>query len=412
MGTFELDLVNFQSIGKANLEFIPGINLIVGQSNSGKTAILRAIKTLLTNPARAKHFIKKNTNEAVVTIDTGDNNFIWYRSEKGGSKYCVNNEEYSKLGTKGLFEILERNGFVQDDRGNVMNIEGEWDLPFPFDKSPAELFRLFENIFCVSDSAVILKSYKDEEASLVKEKAQLKDSRERFQVKLKALDDLEKEVDLDNISKKLEEFTAHAKELSDSYVDIKVAEKDSEISNITLDDKLPPEEYSLQILLDIIIDYKFLGDTVKKAKFVKSLPATLEVPNTLEGYISTQNDFKLAEKAARLLRIDLSKEYHATEDYSDLYKNMVVDCSYIEKALEISEHFDLSKECDIFSSLHDYEQMLQDFKQTAKCFKQIKAIKERYEALEKNLKVIQEQLGEFTVCPLCGHELEGDNCSC
>ena len=46
-----------------------------------------------------------------------------------------------------------------------MNIEGEWDLPFPFDRTPSELFKLFENIFCISDSAVILKSFKDEEGN-------------------------------------------------------------------------------------------------------------------------------------------------------------------------------------------------------------------------------------------------------
>ena len=51
MGNFSLKIEDFQSIGNAELEFIPGINLIVGQSNSGKTAVLRAIDSVLTNPS-------------------------------------------------------------------------------------------------------------------------------------------------------------------------------------------------------------------------------------------------------------------------------------------------------------------------------------------------------------------------
>ena len=54
METFDIKLKNFQSIGKAELLFEPGVNLIVGQSNSGKTAILRAISAALNNPTRGK----------------------------------------------------------------------------------------------------------------------------------------------------------------------------------------------------------------------------------------------------------------------------------------------------------------------------------------------------------------------
>ena len=40
----KVTIENFQSISKGELEFTQGINIIVGQSNSGKSAILRAIK--------------------------------------------------------------------------------------------------------------------------------------------------------------------------------------------------------------------------------------------------------------------------------------------------------------------------------------------------------------------------------
>ena len=54
MENFNVNLHNFQSISDANLEFVEGLNLIVGQSNSGKTAILRAINSVVDNPSRGK----------------------------------------------------------------------------------------------------------------------------------------------------------------------------------------------------------------------------------------------------------------------------------------------------------------------------------------------------------------------
>ena len=58
MDTFNVNLNNFQSISGAELEFVEGLNLIVGQSNSGKTAILRAINSVVDNPSRGKLYIK------------------------------------------------------------------------------------------------------------------------------------------------------------------------------------------------------------------------------------------------------------------------------------------------------------------------------------------------------------------
>ena len=162
MGNFSLKIEDFQSIGDALLEFNPGVNLIVGQSNSGKTAILRAINATLTNPSYAKTFIRHRASSCSVTFAYNGHEVTWQKSAKGGTKYLVDSQEYSKLGTSDLFDILSDNGFVKSYNDEVMNIEGEWDLPFPFDRTPAELFRLFENVFCVSDSATILKSFKNE----------------------------------------------------------------------------------------------------------------------------------------------------------------------------------------------------------------------------------------------------------
>ena len=44
---FKVTLKDFQIIKKANLEFIPGLNVIIGPSNNGKSSILKAIKSCI-----------------------------------------------------------------------------------------------------------------------------------------------------------------------------------------------------------------------------------------------------------------------------------------------------------------------------------------------------------------------------
>ena len=407
MGSFELDLTNFQSIGKANLEFEPGINLIVGQSNSGKTAILRAIKAVVTNPSRAKFYIKKGTDEAVVSIANEGNELMWSRSAKGGSKYNVNGEEYSKLGTSNLFNILEDNGFVQDDSGNVMNIEGEWDLAFPFDRTPSELFRLFENIFCVSDSAVILKSFKEEEADSVKQRTVLEERHSRLGEKVKALEDLKAEVDLEKIEGEVKSFEQDYKIYSTMKADCKELEFNKRISEITVDDVLPPEHFTLQELEQAYQDSKYLTHVLGEIKFYKSLPEEIDVPQTLTDYLNVVADYKDIKKAVELDKISFPEDIKITEDLINKYTELVKDVDFLKHAAKVSK-ITIDKECNVNCTLDKYLETVEDYKEIVKIYKNCKELKQQYDTISEQLEEYQSKLNSYTVCPLCGHELNGE----
>ncbi len=47
MNNMDISIKNYQIISKAELSFIPGLNVIVGPSNNGKSSILKGIKALL-----------------------------------------------------------------------------------------------------------------------------------------------------------------------------------------------------------------------------------------------------------------------------------------------------------------------------------------------------------------------------
>ena len=200
MNELKLSLHNFQSISEGELIFNTGLNFIIGQSNSGKSATFRALKACLLNPKGSQRFIKKGTKGASVTLIYNGNEITWDRSSKESS-YLINGQEYIKTGTSDSFKILINDtGFVKDEKeGALMNIEEELQLPFPFGISKADLFKLFENVFCVSDSAVILKAAKEQEDNIKDNIDALELDEAKVQNKLRNIQEFKDEIDLEKL---------------------------------------------------------------------------------------------------------------------------------------------------------------------------------------------------------------------
>ncbi|WP_143298556.1 AAA family ATPase [Carboxydothermus islandicus] len=63
----KLILVNFQSHKYSEFNFAPGLNVIVGESDRGKTAVIRALRWLFYNEPKGSEFIRVGEKEARVT---------------------------------------------------------------------------------------------------------------------------------------------------------------------------------------------------------------------------------------------------------------------------------------------------------------------------------------------------------
>ncbi|MDU6097632.1 AAA family ATPase [Peptoniphilus harei] len=64
----KIELINFQSHSHTEIEFDRGLNVILGNSDAGKTAILRAIKWALYNEPRGDYFIRQGEKDVSVKI--------------------------------------------------------------------------------------------------------------------------------------------------------------------------------------------------------------------------------------------------------------------------------------------------------------------------------------------------------
>lgn len=170
----KIKLKNFQSIKSEEIEFNPGLTLITGPTNSGKTAIFRGLMTLLTNPVEAPDFINgselsekgESAELSVTLLDEGIPTIEFHRA-KGKAWYMINNKKYSKLSRSTLFDIYpemhKKFVYNPDDPRKILNFQTENNLAFPFDRSDTEMFKLFERIFSISDTRAIIDTMKKEE---------------------------------------------------------------------------------------------------------------------------------------------------------------------------------------------------------------------------------------------------------
>src|SRR5690554_5109154 len=67
-----LEIQNFQSHKETLLEFEPGVNVIIGPSDSGKTAILRALYWLVWNRPLGDAFRSSWGGDTKVVLETKD----------------------------------------------------------------------------------------------------------------------------------------------------------------------------------------------------------------------------------------------------------------------------------------------------------------------------------------------------
>ena len=168
----KIRIENFQSHRDTQLNLESGINLIVGSSDSGKTAILRALNFVLHNEW-APDFLRIGTDECRVAIWFSDGTMV--QRIKGTKRNTVllrypdgTGEGFDKFGVKYPPEVVKALGNPpQDDRHGAISY-GEQSAPlFLVSLTPTELPRSISELTGIDDfdeaSTILSKKSKQAE---------------------------------------------------------------------------------------------------------------------------------------------------------------------------------------------------------------------------------------------------------
>lgn len=90
-----IHLQGFQSHLDTTLELSPGVNILVGDSDSGKSAVIRALQWLVTNRPSGDSFVNANAKTVSVEITTPTGTASRHRKPKNG--YTINGETFTAV---------------------------------------------------------------------------------------------------------------------------------------------------------------------------------------------------------------------------------------------------------------------------------------------------------------------------
>lgn len=118
-----------------------GLNVIVGQSNNGKSATLRGIESAVYNVSGTDS-IRHGASSYLIGLEYKGNTVVF---QKGASTtYMVNGERYGKAGREippEVSEALDMKELEINGRNERLNFWKQMDKPFLLDRTPTELFR-------------------------------------------------------------------------------------------------------------------------------------------------------------------------------------------------------------------------------------------------------------------------------
>ena len=200
----KLIIENFQSHQYTVIDFSEGLNVFAGPSDSGKSAILRAIRWVLFNVPRGLDFIRVGSKECKVTLIFSDGTYITRLRSSTINRYLiydgVKEQIFEGFGTDVPEEVLnihQLKPIVLDKKEHFLNFSMQLEAPFFISETS---FVKAKFIGKICGSYIIDKAIKNtylESKRLNQQIKQLEYEQQELEEKLKPysnIDELEKKV--------------------------------------------------------------------------------------------------------------------------------------------------------------------------------------------------------------------------
>jgi len=343
-----LKIQNFQSHKNSILKFVPGVNVIIGKSDSGKTAIIRALKWAIFNKPGGDAFCSHWGGETSVLIQTNSDSVKRLKA-KSKNQYYLNKTEFKAFGASVPVEI-EKSFNITD-----INLQSQFDSPFLLTSTSGDVAKHFNklaNLTKIDSSQAFIKSelgklksqFNTEFSNIEKYNENLLKyaDLEKLEIEVKVLEEVKN--DHLNLCKNVQKITSLQNQIEQTKADIKL----------------------LSPLLSLEKPVEAISSQFEELTELQSSKTTLE---GLQSQIQAKND--LLKKWEGFITVecqvdDLLKLYQAVEN--------------------------IEKKRKTLSTLH------QDIQEN---FKIIGFFKKDLLTLEKNFKVAMPN-----ICPLCGQTIK------
>lgn len=136
---------NFQSHKKTEVEFVAGTNVIIGESDTGKSAIFRAINWVVTNRPLGEAFRSEWGGDTRVALYTSEGHVVERIRTPSRNEYIIDGQVLKAFGTDPPDEVIE---ILQID---AFNIQEQFETPFLLSNTPGEVARMLNKAASIDD---------------------------------------------------------------------------------------------------------------------------------------------------------------------------------------------------------------------------------------------------------------------
>lgn len=146
-----LQVKAFQSLTDVDLKF-GKFTVIVGQTSSGKSAVVRALRTVARN-ANGNSFVTIGKKASNIIVETDDGYAVQLDRGKGISEYRVRSldgstmeETYTKAGTNTPDAVNKILRFATGADGDLLAVAGQFDKPFLLDAASTQVAKILGDL--------------------------------------------------------------------------------------------------------------------------------------------------------------------------------------------------------------------------------------------------------------------------
>lgn len=464
----KIELHNFQSHEYTEIEFDRGLNVILGNSDVGKTAILRAIKWALYNEPKGDYFIRQGEKEVSVKV-TFSNGVVVERAKtpSKNSYFLVdssgNEMRFEGFGIDVPKEITDVTNMYKvplDNSNNktILNIAEQLDGPFLLNEQASlrasaigrligvnyvddalrnvvrdnkrtnqeivELRKNKEDLKEQLDEFSYIRDYKEKYEKITKIRNKIKNLQDRLELSSKLKENLDKnKIELEETSNLVEKFKSLnkleilipnlenfilKKNNFENYLN-KVVKTDSEIDliNNNLNKLKSLDDLSLRV--SKISENKNSLSIYENLydKYKKNIRELSEVNNALKNYKNNDEIQRISENLENKM-VFYSKIYGYRADLNNVDSKLALGNNYI-KNFDNNEKIDfISKSIeDKYKNLKKLKDIKENFKDLSlKIFETNNELKNLDENIRDCTASYEKTILDLGVCPFCYSKID------
>ena len=418
----KVQLSNVGIIKDCDLEFTPGINLIIGSSGSGKSTLMRCIYNTAMN-GFSDSDVAFGKSSMTVTIENNGNIIQYHRNPKAkGEKsyYVVNGETYSKIGRQPVQAVTDafNIGDVEINGEKVnFNCNLQFATPFLILGSQSTLYNVLTyrstfDIASINDYYnTDLRTNHNEINANNKLKAQLQSNLESLQIQekqLKPIEDiysnyitykhnLEKLNDIKSVQSRLECI----KDLSD-----KIVKLESLLSSINNAMKYTKSLYDIRTYNDTVNNHSKIIVMIDKSNLlIESYNNVLSDIQRLASFNKYKSLLCQSNDMMNSIQM-LNNIIYSSQQYMNK-ESFITDITRLKLLLKNNDKCNnIINELDKCNNINMC--IIDDLCIIDDKLKQMNKVNHHINDLDDKCQVINNELCKFDVCPLCGSHLKSE----